>query len=181
MGTPAARVGQTDILTLVLRLQPIYVVSCATDDAQPLRSGCMTSLRVEVSRVRDDSGHENTPSGQQLLMFQGGSSRMLCVIMCVRQTFMTKQCVFETHTQCHDWRNGILVFLRHDSVLATVVKKVQLFCWCCLQNFRKSINEVSYLSFSVHLEVRKRTIESKSNSTFRKNYFYCRVNELSLV
>ena len=31
----------------------------------------MTLLHVEVERLREDPGHESTPTGQQLLMYQG--------------------------------------------------------------------------------------------------------------
>uniref|UniRef100_H2YYF7 TRAPPC10/Trs130 C-terminal domain-containing protein n=1 Tax=Ciona savignyi TaxID=51511 RepID=H2YYF7_CIOSA len=52
-------------------IQPIYYVTCVTGDGEsPLRSGDMTSLRIEVRRVRLDPGHETTKNGQQLLMFQ---------------------------------------------------------------------------------------------------------------
>ncbi|XP_078485701.1 trafficking protein particle complex subunit 10-like [Ciona intestinalis] len=50
-------------------IQPIYNVTCVTGNGT-LRSGEMTSLRIDLRRVRVDSEHETTKNGQQLLMFQ---------------------------------------------------------------------------------------------------------------
>nr|CAB3267219.1 trafficking protein particle complex subunit 10-like [Phallusia mammillata] len=51
-------------------LRPIYTIACSVDDDEELRNGVMTSLRVDVTRLRDDPDHETTSNGQQLLMFQ---------------------------------------------------------------------------------------------------------------
>jgi len=56
--------------------QTIYSVSChQSDPNQTVRCGVMTSLTVDVTRIRNDEGHTTTNAGQQLLMFQVIDSR----------------------------------------------------------------------------------------------------------
>ena len=52
-------------------LQPLYTIKCSIATEHFARSGQMTSLKVEVERLREDPSHETTSNGQQLLMYQG--------------------------------------------------------------------------------------------------------------